>query len=162
VQSMNLRTWGEFREVEPELAAFGATCFSRRPAYLATLRRNGVPRVHPVTPIISDQGLFLFMEPTSPKGGDLRARGSYALHNGVPDNEGSGGEFWVSGRGVAVENPDTWSIAAQASSYEPAERYLLFELLLNEARCNGYGDVALPPRLRWSAPFGADRAEQRE
>ena len=37
-------------------------------ADLATVRQDGVPRVHPVTPIIGAGGLYLFMEPTSPRG----------------------------------------------------------------------------------------------
>jgi hypothetical protein len=144
-------TWGEFAQAEPELAAFGAGRLGLPPAYLATVRRGGAPRVHPVTPIISAEGLFLFMEPSSPKGRDLRDRGWYALHNGVPDTEGSGGEFFVSGMGFAVEDPVARAIAALAASYEPAEQYVLFELKLTEARCNGYGDVPLPARRRWSA-----------
>ncbi len=118
---------------------------------MATVRQNGTPRVHPVTPILTDEGLFLFMEPTSPKGQDLRERGWYALHNGVPDTEGSGGEFFVAGRGRAVDDPATREVVARAASYDPAERYVLFELLVGEARCNGYGDVTLPSNRRWSA-----------
>jgi hypothetical protein len=38
-----------------------------------------------------------------------------------------------------------------AASYDPADRYLLFELRPTEVRCNGYGDVALPERRRWRA-----------
>jgi hypothetical protein len=145
-------TWGEFAKAEPELAAFGAGRLGVRPSYVATVRENGTPRVHPVTPVITADGLFLFMEPTSPKGRDLLERGWYALHNGVPDNEGSGGEFFVSGKGFAVDDPVVCAAAAQAANYEPAERYVLFELKISEARCNGYGDVDLPARQRWSAP----------
>jgi hypothetical protein len=144
-------TWGEFAKTEPELATFGAGRLRIPPAYLATVRQNGAPRVHPVTPIITVDGLFVFMEPTSPKGRDLQERGWYALHNGVPDTDGSGGEFFVSGRGVDVDDAATWAAAAQAASYEPAEQYVLFELKLSEARCNGYGDVHLPARRHWSA-----------
>jgi hypothetical protein len=143
-------SWGEFTELEPELARFGADRLIAAPAYLATVRRSGVPRVHPVTPIFTAVGLFLFMEPTSPKGRDLRERGWFALHNGVPDNAGTGGEFFVSGRGLAVEDPDVWSQVADSASYTPADRYILFEMHLSEARCNGYGDVPLPPTSRWS------------
>jgi hypothetical protein len=92
------------------------------------------------------------MEPTSPKGRDLRERGWYALHNGVPNSQGSGGEFFVSGRGVAIDDPAVRALAVAASSYQPAERYVLFELHLGEARGNGYGDVPLPTNRRWSAP----------
>lgn len=151
LDSVGLITWGEFARAEPELATFGAGRLGIPPAYLATVRPSGAPRLHPVTPIIAPDGLFLFMEPTSPKGRDLRERGWYALHNGVPDTHGSGGEFFVSGRGFAVEDAAVRALAVHAASYEPSDRYVLFELKLNEARCNGYGDVPLPARRRWSA-----------
>jgi len=143
-------SWGEFAKREPELARFGAARLTAAPAYLATVRRSGEPRVHPVTPIFTPGGLFLFMEPTSPKGRDIRERGWFALHNGVPDNAGSGGEFHVWGRGLAVDDLDIWSHVADSASYAPADRYVLFELQLSEARCNGYGDVPLPSPLKWS------------
>jgi hypothetical protein len=142
--------WKEFAEAEPELAAFGADRLLLPPAYLATVRKDGTPRVHPVTPILTNEGLFLFMEPASPKGRDLRDRGWYALHNGVPDTEGSGGEFFVAGKGRAVDDAATREVVAEAASYDPAERYVMFELMVGEARCNGYGDVALPSNRRWS------------
>jgi hypothetical protein len=143
-------SWGEFAEREPALARFGAGRLTAAPAYLATVRRSGAPRVHPVTPIFTAVGLFLFMEPTSPKGRDLRERGLFAMHNGVPDNAGSGGEFSVSGRGVAVDDPDMWPHVADAASYTPADRYILFEMQLSEARRHGYGDVPMPSTRRWS------------
>jgi len=143
-------SWGEFANREPELARFGSARLSAAPAYLATARESGIPRVHPVTPIISATGLFLFMEPTSPKGKDLRRHGSFALHNGVPDNAGSGGEFNITGLGRAMDNPELWSLAAEAAGYSPEERYILFELRLSEARCHGYGDVPLPATRSWS------------
>jgi hypothetical protein len=144
-------SWGEFTSAEPELAAFGASRLQIPPAYLGTMRRDGRPRVHPVTPILTADALYLFMEPTSPKGRDLRERGWYAMHNGVPDTHGTGGEFFITGRGVAVEDPAIRAQAVEAASYSPAERYVLFELSLSEARCNGYGDVPLPAHTRWSA-----------
>jgi hypothetical protein len=103
-----------------------------------------------VTPIFTAVGLFLFMEPTSPKGRDLRERGWFAVHSGVPDNAGSGGEFNASGRGFPVDDADMWSHVADAASYSPADHYILFELELSEARCHGYGDVPLPSTRRWS------------
>ena len=142
--------WSEFTKREPELARFGVERLTAAPAYLATLREDGFPRIHPVTPIIGLHGLFLFMEPTSPKGRDLRERGRFALHNGVPDNAGSGGEFKVSGLGLAVEDPGIWSQVADAASYRPLDRYILFELQVSEARSHGYGDVPMPSTRTWS------------
>jgi hypothetical protein len=143
-------TWGEFVGLEPELARFGRGLLTAAPAYLASVRRSGAPRVRPVTPIFTDSGLFLFMEPTSPKARDLRERGWFSIHNGVPDNAGSGGEFNLEGRGFPVEESEMWSSVADASSYQPLDRYVLFELRMREARCHGYGDVPLPATTRWS------------
>ncbi|MDP9494987.1 MAG: pyridoxamine 5'-phosphate oxidase [Actinomycetota bacterium] len=142
-------SWGEFAEREPELARFGAGRLTASPAYLATVRRSGAPRVHPVTPIFTAAGLFLYMEPTSPKARDLEEREWFALHSGVPDNAGTGGEFSVTGRGLAVNDPELWSQVADAASYTPIDRYILFEFQVSEARCHGYGDVPLPSTQRW-------------
>ena len=146
-----MASWGEFASSQPELAAFGANLLQPGPAYLATLRSNGMPRVHPVTPILSGKHLFLFMEPTSPKRRDLLDRHAFSLHNGVPDNSGTGGEFSVSGTARPVDDPALRAEAEQAASYSPADWYVLFELDLTEARCNGYGDVPLPDIRRWTA-----------
>jgi hypothetical protein len=143
--------WSEFARAVPELAAFGAERLLRPPAYLATVTADGGARVHPVTPIVSPMGLYVFMEPTSPKGRDLRERHRFAMHNGVPDTAGSGGEFFLSGEGIAVDDAATRAEVVGAASYQPAERYVLFELLLGAARANGYGDVTLPDPARWSA-----------
>ena len=147
-----MSTWGEFRGQHPSLAAFGAERLGHAPAYLATVRADGAPRVHPVTPVIGDDHLFVFMEPTSPKGRDLRERGGYALHSAVPDMEGTGGEFYVSGTATLIDDQELLALAVASATYSPAERYILFELHVDEARCNGYGDVTLPSPGRWSAP----------
>jgi len=142
-------TWGQFEAAHPALAAFGAERLSRPPAYLGTVRSDGVPRVHPVTPIIGSGHLFVVMEPTSPKGRDLRERGAYALHNAVPDNDGTGGEFYLSGTATLIDDEDLHEVAVRSAGYSPAERYILFELDVIKAACNGYGDVALPSPTRW-------------
>jgi hypothetical protein len=116
-----MTSWGEVVAAVPELAAFTAERLRNAPAYLATVRASGAPRVHPVTPIITADGLYLFMEPTSPKGADLRERGWFALHNGVPDNAGTGGEASVSGTGSPVEDAAVRARVATAAAYAPAD-----------------------------------------
>ena len=153
-----MTSWGDLAAAEPELAAFVAERLRTAPWYLATVRAGGAPRVHPVTPVVTDAGLYVFMEPTSPKAADLRARGWFALHNGVPDTSGTGGEVAVSGTGRAVDDAAEREAAVAAASYEPSERYVLFELRPTEVRCNGYGDVALPARRRWRADAPAPPA----
>lgn len=146
-----MATWGEFSAAEPELAEFARARLDQPPAYLATVRSDGGPRVHPITPIVTYDGLYVFMEPTSPKGADLRDRHLYALHNGVPDAAGSGGEVWLSGDARPVDDAETRASVASAASYNPADRYVLFELDVSEVRCLGYGDVLLPKKRRWSS-----------
>jgi hypothetical protein len=146
-----MASWSEFEAQAPALAAFGAERLTAAAAYLATLRRNRTPRVHPVAPIVGGGRLFVFAEPTSPKTADLKEREWYALHNGVPDTFGTGGEFFVSGRASLLDDPQLRTIASEAATYQPEDRYVLFELLIKEARCNGYGDVTLPDPGRWAA-----------
>jgi hypothetical protein len=94
-----MASWLEFSRQAPDIAALGEARFRSGVAYLGTLRADGGPRVHPVTPIIGEQ-LFLFMEPTSPKGKDLRRDGRYTLHCSVADADGGEGEFYVRGQAI--------------------------------------------------------------
>ena len=133
-----MTTWKDFAQQAPELAAFGKTRFESEVAYLGTIRPDGGPRVHPVTPIVGEQ-LFLFMEPTSPKGNDLRRDGRYTLHCSVEDSGGGGGEFYVRGRAAFTDDPLLREQAVKASSYAPADRYILFVLSVEFAFMNTYG-----------------------
>ena len=60
------------------------------------------------------------------------------------------------GRGARVDDVELREVAAIASRYSPADRYVLFELQVTEARCNGYGDVELPEPRRWRERSGTD------
>ncbi len=126
-------SWQALESSNPELADFGRERFSNGIAFLGTVTKNGVPRVHPVTPIIGQGRLFLFMEPTSPKGHDLRRGSRYALHSMVEDTDGGRGEFLVTGNGRLVEHAETRALAVEASNYNPADRYILFELSVDNA-----------------------------
>ncbi|HEU4760410.1 MAG TPA: pyridoxamine 5'-phosphate oxidase family protein [Dehalococcoidia bacterium] len=146
-----MSTWAEFAAASPQLAVFGSGRFvDAAVAYLATVRPDGSPRVHPVTPIIGEGRLFLFMEPTSPKGRDLRTNPRYALHSLVVDQHGASGEFLVCGSARPVTDPSTRRAAAAAAPYSPADRYVLFELDVEEASSAVYKGKT-PVRQRWRA-----------
>jgi tRNA-Thr(GGU) m(6)t(6)A37 methyltransferase TsaA len=151
-------SWKHFEEAAPELAAFGRQRLAAGVAYLATVRPDGGPRAHPVTPILGEGRLFLFMEPDSPKGSDLRRDGRYALHCGVADSAGTGGEFYVWGRAAFVADAQTRALAARSASYQPAERYVLFELGVERAASTVYGGDR-PVRRRWAAPARPETGE---
>jgi Pyridoxamine 5'-phosphate oxidase len=148
-------SWKDLETAQPELAAYGAERFQRfEVAYLATVRADGSPRVHPVTPIVGQGRLFLFMEPTSPKGHDLRRDGRYALHCSVSNSSGESGEFFISGRATFIDDPAVRELAVEVATYTPADRYILFELDVESASSTTYtgGQIV---RQRWKA---ADKA----
>jgi hypothetical protein len=142
-------SWKYLEDQRPELAAFGAERLHGNVAYLATVRKDGSPRVHPITPIIGQGHLFLFMEPTSPKGHDLRRDQRYALHCSVSDNSGGSGEVIVAGRARFIDDPELRALAAQLASYTPADRYILFELDVESATSTIYTDAG-PVRQQWN------------
>ncbi len=142
-----MTSWKEFADQAPALAEFGKARFQSRVAYLGTLRADGSPRVHPVTPIIGEQ-LYLFMEPTSPKGKDLLRDARYTLHCSVEDSNGGGGEFYVRGRAALTADPHLREQAVRASSYTPQTQYILFVLTIESAFMNTYLDGKASSR-RW-------------
>ena len=97
-------TWREFETAEPEIAEAGRSLlyfFDVGLAFLATTRRDGVPRLHPICVIQTGDGLYGLIVP-SPKLADLRRDGRYALHSyPLPHNEDA---FNLTGH--AEERPD--------------------------------------------------------
>lgn len=146
-------SWSEFAEAAPKLASFGKHRLEGRIAYFATIRSNGSPRLHPVTPFIANLNLIVYMEPTSPKVHDLRRDARYTMHCGVEDASGGQGEFLISGKAVEINNEKIRKeVFDQASSigYNPQERYIVFELRIEEAMATVYeGDEV--KRDKWKA-----------
>lgn len=144
-----MSSWADFEDQAPEIAAFGRSRFSGGVGYLATVRQDGSPRVHPVTPIIGDD-LYVFMEPTSPKGRDLERDPRYALHCAVEDNSGGNGEFYVMGQATRVHDAEERAKAVEAASYSPKDRYILFKLTVERAFMNQYSEEGSNVK-RWKA-----------
>ena len=137
--------WNEFAELKPQMAEYGQERINQGVAYIATIRKDGSPRVHPVTPKISSGRMFLFMEPTSPKGFDLRRDSRYAMHSAVADSEGSNGEFRVMGRATLIQDP-----TLRTEAKPKLDRYILFELSVEEAGTTIYEDEK-PLHQHWKA-----------
>jgi hypothetical protein len=150
-----MTSWKEFAQQAPEIAPFGEARFQSEVAYLGTVRADGSPRVHPVTPITGEQ-LFLFMEPTSPKGKDLQRDPRYTLHCSVEDPSGGGGEFYVRGRARFSDDPLIREQAVRASSYVPQPHYILFIFTIEFAFMNTYVN-GQPNSRRWKRPDEALR-----
>ena len=143
-------SWQALENGNKELADFGRRRFSSRVAYLGTIRKDGSPRVHPVTPFIVDGNLFVGMYPTSPKGHDLRRDGRYALHCSVEDDEGGGGEFAISGHAKVTEDPAFRTLAIEHAPYELLENHVLFLLKVERALSTIYFEDETK-QMRWQA-----------
>jgi hypothetical protein len=127
-------SWGVFTEQQPELASQGRSLPGQHGVglgFLATVRRGGRPRVHPMCPLISGDGLFVFIV-ASPKQIDLKRRGAYALHSfPCPTNEDA---FYVTGRAELVST----TVAAPGSllSSLPSVRRWPWLCHLTTMRCS--------------------------
>jgi hypothetical protein len=94
-----MKRWSDFAAEKPGMAEAGhALIYQFRVGlgYLATVRKDGGPRVHPVCPVIAHDGLYVFIGNHSPKVHDLLRDGRFALH-AFPHPEVDD-EFYVSGR----------------------------------------------------------------
>lgn len=93
--------WHDLERERPDLASAGRELLYPFNAgvglgFLGTVRSDGGPRLHPMCPIITSDGLFCVLTP-SPKRDDLHRDQRYALHSyPPPDNEDA---FYI--RGVA-------------------------------------------------------------
>ena len=97
--------WSEFAAAAPEIAALGSDLRAKfRLAFLATVRKDGSPRLHPVCPFILRGRLFIATNPKSPKRHDLRRDGRYVLHMLPGENDA---EFQVRGQARPVEDEET-------------------------------------------------------
>ncbi len=141
-------SWKRLETERPEMAAFDYERLHGKVAYLGTIKKDGSPRVHPMMPIIGEGHLFVFMEPTSPKGHDLERDGRYAMHCSVSDTSGESGEFISTGRARRVDDPRARALAARCSPSKPADRYVLSEFEIETADTTVY-PVGKPVRRSW-------------
>lgn len=141
-------SWGELQLAAPDIAEFGRQRLDGKVAYLATLRGNGDPRVHPVTAFLSNTRCFIFAEPDSSKVRDLSRNGKFHLHCAMSDSSGSSGEFQMSGTVVEVREQAFRAEAEANCPFRPSARSILYELRLQEAVATSYRG-GRPDRRRW-------------
>ena len=141
-------SWSKLESQAPEIAEFAKERLHNKVAYLATVRKDGSPRIHPFTPIIDEGHFFIFMEPTSPKGHDLRRDPRYAVHCSVTDTSGESGEVIITGKANFIEDSKLRTLAVRICPYKPAERYILFEFDVESATTTEYAEDG-PVRKHW-------------
>jgi len=151
-----VKRWCDFEREEPELAEQGRALIYQHGVglgYLASVRKDGGPRVHPVCPTLAAGGLYLFIGNRSPKLHDLLRDGRYALHT-FPVAEGDD-EFYVSGRATPIGDAEVRRVVYDVYTATGAHTSddTLFELSLERALFAKYG-----PRPSWPPVYSKWRA----
>ena len=144
-----MTTWKDFAASAPTLAQTGAALlnqFGVGLAFLATVRRDGAPRLHPVCPVLSGDRLFVLITPDSPKRYDLVRDGRYALQT-FPQPKPGSDEFYVTGRARPVNDEATRASILAAAKHMADTSEAVFELLLERVMHTRW-EEPLTPRMR--------------
>ena len=146
-------SWAGFENDAPDLAALVRELLRRDgidQAFLATVRGDEAPRIHPVYVGIVDGRLYTFA--SGVKRADLEQDGRYALH--PHQDEAVPHEAALRGRARAVDDAAARDAVAGTWSFTPGAEFGLFELDI-ETAVVGRRDSAdeWPPRYTtWRAP----------
>ncbi|MGB8962209.1 MAG: pyridoxamine 5'-phosphate oxidase family protein [Pseudonocardiaceae bacterium] len=151
-----MTSWTDFAAAQPDLARRVKQCFAiRKHATLATLRRDGSPRISGIEVDFDDDGLYLGMMPGSLKALDLRRDPRLALHcpteDTPPDDPGS----WLGDAKVAGRAIETFGSAG----VDEAHRFLLDILEVVHTRVSSSGDLLVIES--WHPDRGLQRRERR-
>ncbi|MEV6342131.1 pyridoxamine 5'-phosphate oxidase family protein [Actinoplanes sp. NPDC051851] len=140
-----MASWSDFSAAEPSLAAgIRALLQQYGPGmgYLATVRPDGGPRLHPVSPVFAAAGLYCFLV-DSPKRRDLDRDDRYALHSYPPEENDD--EAYLTGRAHRVRDPLTIAHLAGALHASTEVDWQLYELTVERATLRRHGPTGALP-----------------
>jgi len=129
--------WARFAAAAPAIAAAAERLFRAFTiGYLATVRRDGAPRVHPVTVTLAGDGLYVLVLRHTPKAGDLRRDGRFALH-AFPHSPTADGwhdeEVMIGGTAALVTDREVSERVERVHNDTAPPDALLFELSVDRA-----------------------------
>lgn len=152
--------WHDFELEAPELAAAVRSRFeSAKHHVLASLRRDGSPRVSGTEVQFHDGDLVVGMMHQSVKARDLVNDGRFALHASTSDETMSDGDAKVSG--LAVEVTDPSALEAYKLAVKPPPPFHLFRMSLTEVvRTSLHPDGDRLVIERWMPGSGVSRIER--
>jgi len=135
--------WSAFVVASPKLAGFGEELIERHGLILlASLRRDGTPRISPVEPLIVDGELELGMIWQSKKALDLLRDPRCHVHTIVTDRNGTEGEFklWGKARDLGSADRERYCTALDAKiGWRPKEPFHAFAIDLASAAYRRFG-----------------------
>jgi Pyridoxamine 5'-phosphate oxidase len=157
-------TWHALEVEAPEIARLGRDRLERAGiALLATLRKDGSPRINPVEPHIVDGQLVFAAMPRTTKARDLSRDPRCSLHSVVSDPEGSEGEMKLSGRAKELRDPAFRQRPSRAWWVgRPTDEARVFSLVIERAAFVNW-DIARGVMIvrRWSPENGFAVVERR-
>ena len=126
-----MASWDEVSKAVPELSAAVQRVFDAHiHKVMATLRRDGSPRVSGTEVSFRDGEVWLGSMPDALKARDLQRDPRVALHSTPSDAEMTGGDAKIGGR--AVEITDAAALEAMRTDEQPAGPYQLFRVDVDE------------------------------
>ena len=143
--------WAEFARAAPDLAEVGRGLlfqFKVGLAFLATVRKDGGPRMHPVCPVLSDDRLYVLITAESPKRQDLVRDGRYAMQS-FPQPKPGSDEFYLTGRAVLIADEKARAMILRDAKHMADASEIVFELLLDRVMHTRWEHV-LTPQMRSS------------
>jgi len=130
-----MTSWQDLEGTAPELAAAIERRFAaHKHALLATLRRDGSPRISGIETTFRNGELWLAMMPDSRKAADLRRDPRFALHAAPLDLDLVDGDAKISGRAIEGTDPtDVERFVAGLDQAPPPSGVGLFRTELTDA-----------------------------
>jgi hypothetical protein len=127
-----MTSWQTFCDEAPDLAAAVEARFrATKHHVLATIRRDGSPRVSGTEVDLRDGQIYVGSMDGAVKARDLRRDGRFAIHANPGDGSMEGGDAKIAGRAEEVVDPD--ELARFVGEAPPPEPFHLFRLHLDEA-----------------------------
>jgi hypothetical protein len=144
-------TWAEFARTAPDLAEVGQRLlfqFKVGLAFLATVRKDGGPRLHPVCPVLSNDHLYVLITAGSPKRQDLVRDGRFAMQS-FPQPKPGSDELYLTGRAVVIAEEEARAAILRDAKHMADASETVFELLLDRVMHTRWEHV-LTPQMRSS------------
>ena len=157
-----MASWGDLEREAPEFAArVSASLDAHLHKTIATLRRDGSPRISGIECFCAEGELWTGSMPRAVKARDLQRDPRFALHSGTGDPEEWENDAKLSGRADEITDPEERArVFASRGAEVPGESHL-FRLDLHEVVITGLNDARDKLVIElWKPGSGVRRTER--
>jgi hypothetical protein len=138
-----MATWKGVTTAAPELAQAARELFEANTHLtIATLRKDGSPRISGIEAQILEGDLWFGSMPDAFKARDLQRDPRFALHSGTGDASAWNGDAKVAGRAEEITDPDRMTAIFEAMGHPQSGPSHLFRAELSEVSTVRLGEPA--------------------